>query len=231
MRCLVCGMTVELGRGEEHIQVVHLRPINLTRPDILEHAQKVAQPLPVRQADITYINLREQVIYYSLENSELLIAFADVHGNIPWQEVVEWQILHEKGHLACRSLYDLPHSYQPYALVNAEDYFINTCLIPGKYWPVCLLNARCAAAIRTFYPVPEKWRDEYYYCTLATFLAYQAISFKDINFLKVPEAKLVDQLSRLFTRIQEARDIPGTIERLSAVFEEWPALQGSSRNN
>jgi hypothetical protein len=224
-------MQMEAGTTWEHLQSVHLKPLNLSREQLLAQARAIAQPLAVKPAVITYIDLRDRVIYFSVENAELLIAFAAEHAGIPWQDVVEWQISHEKGHLTCRSLYLLPSLYKPYILVSVEDYFINRYLLPEKTWPVCLANARCATAIRNLNPLPDRLRDGYYYCTLATFLAYDAISFKDINFLKVHEARLVEQIAKCFRKIREPRKLPLIMKKIGEVFENPPILQDLARSN
>ena len=100
MKCLVCGEIIEGEKSWEHVRSVHLQPIGLTQEKIIEHARKIADPLEVESAYLTCINLREKIILISPVNTALLIAFASEHGDIPWTEVVEWQILHEKAHLS-----------------------------------------------------------------------------------------------------------------------------------
>jgi hypothetical protein len=227
MRCLVCGETLEKDRAWEHIRAVHLSPLGLTQEMILEHARKTAHPLQIKTAYLTCINLQEKVIYFSLDNAELLIAFAAAHRAIPWTDIVEWQILHEKGHLACLGQYEPLYPVRPMVLINAEDYYINRYLIPETYWPVCLMNARCATAIRNLAPLPHNLRDPYYYCTLATFIAYEAVTFGDIHFLTSREARLVNTISAIFKQIKEVKDIPGASQEISQVFDRIQSPGGA----
>jgi len=195
------------GLGWEHIRSVHLAPLNLTQEMILAHAQTIAQPLEVKTAYITCLKLPERVIYFSLDNAELLIAYASEKSQIPWKDIVEWQILHEKGHLTLQGLYEVPYGVRPAIIQNVEDYYINRHLIPENYWPVCLANARCAVAIRSLAPVPPRFRDAYFYLTLATFLAYEAVTLADLTFLNSKEAEFTATLSLLFRKINETQDI------------------------
>jgi hypothetical protein len=191
----------------EHIRSVHLEPIGVNQEKILEHARSTAAPLEVRTAYITCIDIRAGVIYFSLDNAELLIAFASERENIAWKEVVEWQILHEKGHLACTGLYNLPRACRPYVVANAEDYYINTCLISERYRAACLANARCSIEIRRISPLPQNLRDGYFYCTLATFLAYGAVRLEELGFLQAAEARFVEVISHTFRKIKALQDI------------------------
>jgi len=208
MRCLVCGEPMAGGLGWEHIRSVHLAPLNLTQEMILAHARTMAQPLEVKTAYITCLKLPEKVIYFSLDNAELLIAYASHRSRIPWQDIVEWQILHEKGHLTLQGLYEVPRGVRPAIIQNVEDYYINRFLIPENYWPVCLANARCAVEIRKLAPVPPRLRNAYFYLTLATFLAYEAVTLADLSFLTGKEAEFTATLSLLFRKINETQDIP-----------------------
>lgn len=218
MRCLVCGEVMDSGLGWDHIRSVHLAPLNLTQEMILAHAQKIAQPLEIKTAYITCLKLPEKIIYFSLDNAELLIAYANEKNQIPWTDIVEWQILHEKGHLTLGGLYEPPPGVRPAIIQNAEDYYINRYLIPENYWPVCLANARCATAIRNLAPVPSRLRDSYFYLTLATFLAYEAVTFPDIIFLQSWEARYVDLISNLFRKIQNSKDISLVSKKIEGVF-------------
>jgi len=215
----------------EHIRAVHLEPLGLTQEEILVHARDCARPLDFKTAYITCINLRDNTIYFSLDNAELLIAFAQEHGRIPWRDIVAWQILHEKGHAACRQLYEPPPAARLYILCNGEDYYINRYLIPARYWPVCLANARCAVAIRTIAPLPHELRDGYYYCTLATFLAYDAITMADIHFLKSEEARFTGIISRFFRKILGPEDISWVSNEIAQVFDRLSPPPGNSWDN
>lgn len=207
MLCLVCGESLERGKSWDHIRAAHLQPLGLTQELILDYAREAAYPLEVRPGWVTCVNLKDQVIYFSLENAELLIGFAHEHGRVPWQDVVAWQVLHEKGHLVCHGLYEAPSGVPPFILMNVEDYWINRYLIPEKYWPVCRMNARCSVRIRNIAPLPPALRDGYYYCTLATFLAYGAVTVEDLPFLTSPEARLAGLISQFFLKITQAGDI------------------------
>ena len=231
MRCLVCGEAVEKGKGWEHLRSVHLEPLGVTQKDILEHAEKTAHPIKIRTSYITFINLRENIIYFSLENAEILIAFAKKHGNISWTEVVEWQILHEKGHVSCRELYNYPRSFKPYILLNVEDYYINKYLIPEEYWRVCIINARCSTAIRNITPLPNNLRDGYFYCTLATFLAYDAVTINDLNFLNPDEVRFVEIVSNCFKQLKNANDILSVNKNISTIFDQLFPQVRISRNS
>lgn len=217
MQCLVCGETVEREKSWNHIRSKHLKPADLTHEKIFEYAKKVAHPLELRTAYVTCTNVREKIIYFSLENAELLIAFAGEHGNIPWHEIVEWQILHEKGHLQCKDLYEPPR-VSAHVLVNTEDYYINKYLLPEKYWPVCKMNAQCATVIRSISPLPYTLRDEYYYTTLATFLAYSAVTLIDLDFLKPSEARFVEIISKLFSKIERLEQVPAVAQDIEVTF-------------
>ena len=216
MRCLACG--ADLGKHQvwDHIRSVHLDPLDLTQEKILAQARKTAQPLKIKTANLTCLKLPEKVIYFSLDNAELLIAYAAVTSQLPWTDVVAWQILHEKGHLTVLGRYEPPRGVSPAALVNAEDYYINRFIIPAVYWPVCLANARCAVAIRNLAPVPSQLRDAYFYLTMATFLAYEAVTLADAPFLNQREAEFVAPLALLFEKIAEIKDIPRISRDLEA---------------
>ena len=216
MRCLACG--AELGKHQawDHIRSVHLAPLDLTQEKILAQAREIAQPLEVKTANITCLKLPEKIIYFSQDNAELLIAYAAVNSQLPWADIVAWQILHEKGHLALLGRYEPPRGVSPAVMVNAEDYYINRFIIPAAYWPVCLANARCAVAIRNLAPVPPKLRDAYFYLTLATFLAYEAVTLAEAFFLNQGEADFVAPLALLFEKIKDIEDIPPVSRELEA---------------
>ena len=208
MKCLVCGEILERQKSWEHIRSVHLEPIGLTQEKLFEHALNVAHPIEVRTAYVTCVSLKDEVIYLSLDNTELLIAFISERSDIPWQQVVEWQILHEKGHLACRDLYEAPRLTRPVVITNAEDYYINKYFIQEKYWTVCELNARCSMEIRNISPLPQELKDANYYCTLATFIAYDAVVLGDCSFLNRNEAYFVGVISKFYRKIKRIEDIP-----------------------
>jgi len=207
MRCLACGAELDKQQAWDHIRSVHLAPLDLTQEKILAEARKIAQPLKIKTANLTCLKLPEKVIYFSLDNAELLIAYAAVNSQLPWTDVVAWQILHEKGHLSVLGRYEPPLGASPAVLVNAEDYYINRFIIPAAYWPVCLANARCAVAIRNLAPVPPRLRDAYFYLTLATFLAYEAVTLAEALFLSQKEAEFVAPLAPLFKKIKAIEDI------------------------
>jgi hypothetical protein len=102
--------------------------------------------------------------------------------------------------------------------VNAEDYYINKFLLPPEYWKVCLQNARCAVEIRNITPLPYEMRDGYFYCTLATFLAYGAVTWGDVTFVKPAEGQMVEILAGLFRQIKDIQDIPRVSQELSDIF-------------
>ena len=231
MQCLVCGETLEKEKSWEHLRGRHLAPFGVTQEMVFHHARMEAQPLELKIAYLTCINLKRKCIYFSLENAELLIAYGFRHGSIPWTDIVEWQILHEKGHLTCRGLYDLPESFRFYVLANAEDYYINRYLIPERYWPVCVLNARCATEIRNIAPMPYELRDGYYYCTLATFIAYGAVTFGEIRFLKPSESKFVDAIAKYFGKIKGIEDILVVTEVIGGIFARLYPPRGVSWDN
>ncbi len=216
MRCLACGVEVAGPQLWDHLRAVHLTPREITRESILVQAQLSAQPLEIRSAPVTCLKLPEKILYFSLENAELLIAFAAEQSPIPWRDIVTWQVLHEKGHLTLLGRYEPPPGVRFAVLVNAEDYYINRFLIPEQYWPVCLLNARCAVTIRTLAPVPGKLRDFYFYLTMATFLAYEAVTLAEAPFLDSREADLVAALAPLFREITAVPGYPGPWRRPGA---------------
>ena len=230
MQCLVCGAVIEREKSWEHIRAEHLSPSDLTQEEIFEHAKKTAHPLEVKPAYVTCINLRESIIYFSLDSAELLIAFAGEHGNVAWNEVVEWQILHEKGHLQCKDLYELP-KVSNHVLANVEDYYINKYLLPEKYWRVCKMNAKCGTVIRNISPLPYDLRDGYYYTTLATFLAYGAVTLEDFNFLKPREIEFVEIISKLFSKIKELSQISTVAQEIDGAFERLYPPKGVSWDN
>lgn len=213
MKCLVCGEAIAGEKIREHVRSVHLEPIGLTREKIINHARKYAEPIEIRLGHVTCVNLQDKIIFISPVNTELLIAFARDRGGIPWTDVVEWQILHEKAHLSCRDMYEPLRTVEPHVSANVEDYYINRYMIPKKYWRVCLSNARCSIEIRNMSPMPYHLRDGNYYCTLATFIAYDAAFVEEFNFLKPTESEFVDILSKLFKKIE-------TVEHISSVSEE-----------
>jgi hypothetical protein len=208
MRCLACGAELEPHQGWDHIRSVHLAPLEVTQEKILAQAGRIAHPLEIKTANLTCLKLPEKVIYFSIDNAELLIAYAGEHGQIPWIDVVTWQILHEKGHLALLDRYEPPQGVRPAVVLNAEDYYINCYLIPEHYWPVCLANARCAVTIRNFAPMPLRFRDAYFYLTLAVFLACQAVTVADLPFLNRREIDFVTTISPLMRKIRDLQDIP-----------------------
>jgi len=222
MKCVVCGEIIAGAKIWEHVRSVHLKPIALTGEKIIEHARKIADPIEVRSAHVTCVNLRDKIIFISLVNTELLIALAREHGDIPWTEVVEWQILHEKAHLSVRDIYEPPGTVEPYVLANAEDYYINKYMISQKYWPVCLTNARCSIEIRNISPLPYRLRDGNYYCTLATFVAYDAATFEEFNFLKPAESEFVEIISKLFKKIKAVEHISTVSTEIDRAFKRLP---------
>ncbi len=227
MRCLVCRKRIERGKIREHIRSAHLRPPDLTQEKILQHAIKVAQPIEVKTGSVTCTNLRENIIYFSLDNAELHIAFAGEHADIPWDEIVEWRILHEKGHLQCKDLYERPN-VAPHVLMNVEDYYINTYLLPKKYWQACIMNARCATTIRNISPLPYDLRDGYFYSTLATFLAYGAVTLADFEFLHANEVRFVEIISKFFGEISSVKKIPMAAHEIDKGFERLYPPKGIS---
>ena len=228
MRCLVCGEIIEGEKSWEHVRSVHLESIGLTQEKIIEHARKIADPLEVGAAYVTCINLREKIIFVSLVNTELLIAFAREHGDIPWTEVVEWQILHEKAHLSCRDIYEPLSTVEPHVSANVEDYYINRYMIPRKYWQVCLMNARCSIDIRNISPMPYTLRDGNYYCTLATFIAYDAITFEEFNFLMQAECRFVEMISKFFRKITAVEHISIVSVEIDRAFKRLLPPKGIS---
>ncbi len=222
MKCLVCGEVIAGEKSWEHVRSVHLEPMGLTREAIIKHARKIADPVALRLGHVTQISLRDKIIFVSLVNTELLIAFARERGDIPWAEVVEWQILHEKAHLSCRDLYQPSRTVAPHVVASAEDYYINRFMIPQKYWRVCLMNARCSIEIRNMYPMPYRLRDGNYYSTLATFIAYDAGTFEEFNFLTPAEAIFVDIISKLFRKIKAIEHISTVSEEIDRAFKRPP---------
>lgn len=222
MQCLVCGEIIAGAKIWEHVRSVHLEPIALTPEKIIEHARKIADPLEVRSGHVTCINLQDKIIFVSLVNTELLIALAREHGDIPWTEVVEWQILHEKAHLTFRNIYEPPGIVEPYVSANVEDYYINKYMISPKYWPVCLTNARCSIEIRNIAPLPYRLRDGNYYCTLATFVAYDAAAFEECHFLKPAESEFVEIIAKLFKKIKAVEHISPVSTEIDRAFKRLP---------
>lgn len=202
------------------------RPLGLSPEKILEQARRTAHPLKVKTAYITCLKLPERVIYFSIENAELLIAYARERSRILWTDLVDWQILQEKGHLRLQGLYLPPAGVQPAVLFNAEDYFINRHLLPERYWPACLLNAGCAVAIRTVAPVPAGLRDAYFYLTLATFLAYEAVAPDDLVFLNPREVEAVAACAELLRKIKEVQDIPPVCQEIERSGKRLWSKQG-----
>ncbi|MFQ6050164.1 MAG: hypothetical protein ACE5K4_00545 [Candidatus Hydrothermarchaeota archaeon] len=227
MRCVVCGKITERG-NTEHIRFEHVEPLGVTQKEIFEHAKKIAYPIEVKTAYTTCINLKENIIYFSIDNAELSIAFASEHYDVPWKHVVEWQILHEKGHITCRELYPPPVPFRPYVVVNVEDYYINKYLIPQKYWIVCIANARCSTLIRKLIPTPYELRDGYYYCSLATFLAFDAVSKEDFSFLKTSESTFVGKIAEALTDIKDSEDILTANNKIGEIFDNLYPPRGIS---
>jgi hypothetical protein len=230
MQCLVCGKIIEREKSWEHIRSEHVKPPDLTREKILQHAKKVAHPFELKTAYVTCVKVEENTIYLSLNSAELLIAFGGEHANIPWDEIVEWMILHEKGHLQCKDLYERPE-VSAHVLASVEDYFIDKYLLPEKYYRVCKVNGKCSIAIRDISPLPYALRDGYYYTSLATFLAYGAGTLKDFNFLKPSEAKFVETISRLLGKIEKAEEIPTAAREIESVFKQLYPPKGVSWDN
>ena len=226
MKCLVCGEIIAGKKSWEHVRSMHLEPIGLSREDIIEHARKIADPIEVRSAYVTCINLREKIIFVSPVNTELLIAFAREHGDIPWTEVVEWQILHEKAHLSCREIYEPPKIVEPHVLANVEDYYINRYMIPQKYWRVCLMNARCSIEIRNISPMPYSLRDGNYYCTLVTFVAYGSTTLEGFNFLTPAEYRFVETISKFFRKFETVEHIPLFSKEIDRAFKDLQPQMG-----
>ena len=231
MKCLVCGEVIAGEKSWEHVRSVHLEPIGLTQEKIIKHAKKNADTIEVRLGYLACINLRDKIIFVSLVNTELLIAFARERGDIPWTEVVEWQILHEKAHLSCRDMYEPFRTVEPHVLANVEDYYINRYMIPQKYWRVCLTNARCSVEIRNMSPMPYRLRDGNYYCTLATFIAYDAATFEEFNFLKPAESEFVDIISKFFRKIKAVEHISTVSEEIDRAFKRLQPAKGISWDN
>ena len=160
-----------------------------------------------------------------------MIAFALERGDIPWTEVVEWQILHEKAHLSCRHICEPISTVEPQVLANVEDYYINRYMIPQKYWHVCLTNARCSIEIRNISPMPYSLRDGNYYCTLATFMAYDAVTLKELNFLIPAESKFVEIISMFFRKIKSAKNISTASKEIDRAFKRLQPPKGISWDN
>ena len=230
MECLVCRAVIEREKSWEHIRSEHLKPADLTREKILEHAKKVAHPIELKTAYVTCVKVEENTIYLSLNSAELLIAFGGERSNIPWDEIVEWMILHEKGHLQCKDLYERP-KVSAQILLNVEDYYIDKYLLPEKYWRVCKVNGECSTVIRDISPLPYVLRDGYYYTSLATFLAYGAVTLEDFNFLKPSEAKFVEIISTFIGKIERAEEIPTAAREIEGVFKELYPPKGVSWDN
>ncbi len=228
MRCFICGKITERGGNREHIRTVHIEPLGITQEEIFEHAKKVAHPIEVKTAYITCINLKENIIFFSIDNAELSIAFASEYHDIPWEDVVEWQILHEKEHITCRDLYQPPVPFRPYVVINVEDYYINRYLIPQKYWRVFIATARCSTSIRKLVPTPYDLRDGYYYCSLATFLAFDAVSTKDFNFLKPSESAFVERIAKVLIKIKDSEDIYTASIKIGDIFDNLYPPRGVS---
>ena len=218
MRCLICGDTPEKGKGWQHLVTAHLDPYRVTPENIWTKVRQLAQPLEIRPGPLTCISIKENRIYFSVENAALLIAYAQKHAGLPWETVLAWLILHEKGHLTLKGQYSPPESCPPQVQVNVEDYYLNKFLLPPEYWRVCRLNARCAVEIRNIAPIPDEMREGYFYCTLATFLAYDAVTPGDITFLQPAEGQMVEILAGFFRQIKDIQDIPRISQELSDVF-------------
>ena len=80
-------------------------------------------------------------------------------------------------------------------------------------------------------PLPDKLRDGYYYCTLATFWAYEAVTLEDINFLKPSEAIFSQLISRFFKKIKEVKDLPLAINDIDDAFKRLYPPKGVSWDN
>ncbi|MEW6387559.1 MAG: hypothetical protein AB1491_08595 [Thermodesulfobacteriota bacterium] len=231
MRCLICGDTSDEARGWQHLYAKHLEPYGVNPEKIWTKVRELARPLEVSPGPVTCIGLEENRIYFNLENAALLIAYAQKHAGLSWEKVVTWLILHEQVHLTFKEKYSPPASCLPYVQANAEDYYINKVLLPPGYWQVCRQNARCATEIRNIAPLPYELRDGYFYCTLATFLAYDAVTPEDITFVKPAEGEMVEILAIFFEKIREVKDIPRIIEKISDIFPRLQPPPGVSWDN
>jgi hypothetical protein len=218
MRCLICGDTPEKGKTWQHLYQAHLEPYGVIPEKIWTKARQLARPLEVRPAPITFLKPEENRIYFSVENAALLMAYVQKHAGLPWETVLTWLILHEQGHLQLQGQYQLPDSCPPYVQVNAEDYYINKFLLPPEYWKVCLMNALCAVEIRNIAPLPDEMRDGYFYCSLATFLAYDAVTLGEITFMKPAEGRLAEILAGIFRQIKDIPDLPKVCREISDIF-------------
>jgi hypothetical protein len=69
------------------------------------------------------------------------------------------------------------------------------------------MNAKCSTEIRSISPMPYNLRDGYYYCTLATFVAYNAVTLGDLNLIKPYEALFVEEISEFFKKIKKAKHV------------------------
>ena len=68
--------------------------------------------------------------------------------------------------------------------------------------------------------MPYSLRDGNYYCTLATFVAYEATTFEEFNFLTPAEFRFVETISKIFRKIETVEHIPLVSKEIDRAFKD-----------
>jgi len=74
--------------------------------------------------------------------------------------------------------------------------------------------------------MPYSLRDGNYYCTLATFVAYDAVTFEEFNVLIPAESKFVEIISKFFRKINAVEHISAVSKEIDRAFKRLQPPKG-----
>lgn len=179
MKCIICMEDV-FTSIDNHVRA-HL---SVSGEEIYGYFTEIVRPYKTALHNITATDVKRGIVYFSMENAMLFIAYAERYHGLTWHECCEWMGLHEKNHLLLRKFYN-PPAANPHIVSNVEDYYIEKFMMPQKYRSVYEANAKLIIEIRRMMAPFELYNMSHsirlYHClTYACWHALDAISADDV---------------------------------------------------
>lgn len=213
MKCIICKEDVS-SSIDSHIK----GHISVSEEEIYSYFKQIVKPYRTALHNITATDVKRGIVYFSMENAIMFIAYAERYNGLLWQQCCEWMGLHEKNHLLLRRLYD-PPAVNHHIISNVEDYYIENFMMPVKYRPAYEANAKLIMEIRKMMLSFELYRMSrsvcLYHCmTYASWHASGLISEEDI-LLPEDESTFTLKASSIIKGIHRPDDLCTAIDLIN----------------